>query len=249
MKSLRLGKLPPKEDPRTLKLSAYLRPNLPPPPDMLLRSEVQGPWGMMRNDEIGDCAIACPGHAIMSWTARTGKQFTPTDEQIVEAYSAVSGYDPKTGENDNGCYALDVLKYWRRHGIAGHKIHAFAKVDINHPRLIETAIMLFGGLYLGLSLPESAKRQLGHLWSIPNENVENEAPGSWGGHAVWVPELYNPQIVACVTWGGLQPMSWAWLRCYCDEAYAIISPDYLQEGKNPDGFLLEALQRDLDALG
>ena len=71
----------------------------------------------MGNDKIGDCTCAAAGHLIMEWTSLAQpKMFTPTDPQIVAAYSAITGYNPKTGANDNGAAELDVLNYWRKTG-------------------------------------------------------------------------------------------------------------------------------------
>jgi hypothetical protein len=36
---------------------------------------------------------------------------------------------------------------------------------------------------------------------------------------------------------------------YCDEAWAILSPEMLDAGKSPEGFDLIQLQSDLNALG
>ena len=46
------------------------------------------------------------------------------------------------------------------------------------------------------------------------------APGSWGGHYVYVCG-YTPAGPVCITWGKKQQMTWRWFNKYCDEAYAI----------------------------
>jgi hypothetical protein len=52
-----------------------------------------------------------------------------------------------------------------------------------------------------------------------------------------------------VTWGALQVMTWSFWQAYCDEAYAIISNDYLTgEKETPDGFNMAQLQADLQVL-
>lgn len=79
---------------------------------------------MMANQQIGDCAAA--SHLIMEWTANAKKKMvTPTDRQIVAAYSAITGDNPATGANDNGATEIDVLKYWRQSGIANDKIGTY----------------------------------------------------------------------------------------------------------------------------
>ena len=49
-----------------------------------------------------------------------------------------------------------------------------------------------------------------------------------------------------VTWGALQVMTWSFWEAYCDEAYAILSADYINGQKQaPQGFNLQQLQADL----
>src|SRR5215469_7565963 len=94
-KKLKLGKQVARHDPRTLLLASYLTPQLPTPPASFdLTGKVKA-WGMMDNDQIGDCTCAAAGHLIMEWTANAGRKvFTPSDQQIVGAYSAITGYNP-----------------------------------------------------------------------------------------------------------------------------------------------------------
>jgi hypothetical protein len=49
---------------------------------------------MMGNDKVGDCTCAAAGHLVMDWTANTGKEVVPSSQQIVAAYSAITGYNP-----------------------------------------------------------------------------------------------------------------------------------------------------------
>ena len=50
---------------------------------------------MMDNAQLGDCTCAAAGHLIMEWTANAqSKTFTPSDAQIIAAYSAITGYNP-----------------------------------------------------------------------------------------------------------------------------------------------------------
>jgi hypothetical protein len=60
---------------------------------------------------------------------------------------------------------------------------------------------------------------------------------------------YDSRSLTVVTWGALQTMTWGFWAAYCDEAYAILSPDYLKQkgGQTvaPSGFNLAQLQEDL----
>jgi hypothetical protein len=248
-RKLKLGKSAARHDPRTLLLASYLTPALPAPPASFdLASKVTA-WGMMDNDQIGDCTCAAAGHLIMEWTANAkGKMVTPTDKQIVTAYSAITGYNSTTGANDNGANEVDVLNYWRQTGIASHKIGAYMALEPSNHTHIMDSVYIFGGCYIGVQLPTSAQAQTQNHqpWSVPPGGPTGDGkPGSWGGHAIPV-MAYDARGVTVVTWGALQVMTWSFWAAYCDEAYAILSTDYLSGKKTtPQGFNLAQLQADL----
>lgn len=244
-----LGKLPPKHDVRTLQLAAYLHPeDLPaPPPARDWTHRANADWKMLANDRLGDCTCAAAAHLIQLWTANARKEFTASDQDVIAAYSAITGYDPARPETDQGAVELDVLRYWRTTGIAGHKIGAFAKVEPADRTMVEASVSLFGGLYIGCALPLRAQRQT--IWDRPDHPTDDDAPGSWGGHAMTV-AAYSRTGVALVTWGAIKFATWSWFLAYCDEAYAVLSPDWVDGGDAaPNGFDLAALQRDLAMVG
>lgn len=248
--AMRLGKQRPRHDPRTLQLADYIDttvlPPAPPAKDWGGKIPAQG-WGMMLNDKLGDCTCAAAGHLIQDWTSNDGQELTVTDQDILKAYEKVSGYDPTTGANDNGAVEIDVLNYWRKNGIGQQKIDAYVALEPGNIDHVKDSINLFGGCYIGLSLPVSAQRQ--RTWTIPPGGPTGQgAPGSWGGHAVML-VAYNPRRVSCVTWGAVKQMTWSFFTTYCDEAYAVLSiSDWLKGGPAPNGFDLQALQSDLGAL-
>ena len=45
--------------------------------------------------------------------------------------------------------------------------------------------------------------------------------------------------------GALKSMSWQFYATYADEAYAVLSTDFLKAGKTPEGFDLAQLKADL----
>jgi hypothetical protein len=240
----KLGKKPARHDPRTLQLATYLElPAIPTACDWTKKAKA--PWGMMKNDTVGDCTCAAAGHAIQCWTANASrKEVTITDAQVLKAYSAVTGYDPNKPNTDRGAVAIEVLKYWRKQGIARHRIQAFVAPEPKNHAHIRAAVALFGSCYIGLSLPISAQRQ--QVWSVPPGGPSGEgAAGSWGGHAVVVVG-YNDHWLSCITWGAEKRMTWSFWDAYCDEAYAILSTDWVKANQSaPSGFDLEALKADL----
>ena len=246
----KLGKLAPRHDPRTLRLAHYFTdalPAAPPSKDWAAEGKVVA-WPMMLNDSLGDCTCAAAGHMIEAWTANGNPAlaaFVPADADILDAYKAVSGYDPADPTTDTGAVELDVLRYWRRVGIAGHEIGAFASIRPANTAHVKAAVHLFGGVYIGLALPLAAQTQDVWDFACPGPDAVG---GSWGGHAVNI-VAYDADGLTCITWGDTKRMTWAFWRAYCDEAYALISTDFLRgDGKTPDGFDLAALNADLAAL-
>ncbi len=246
----RLGKTAVQHDARTLQLAAYTG-GLPTPPAALdwTKPNARWPgvpataWGPMGNLTIGDCAIASAAHLIQLWTADEGTPIVLSDKQVLDAYSAITGYDPARPETDQGSVAIVVLKYWRRHGIAGHKITGFAQLEPSNTNHVKDTIECFGGAYIGLLLPKSAQRQT--TWSVV-AGFDGE-PGSWGGHAV--PAIgYDHRYVYFVSWGKIMRMTWGFWLKYCDEAYAVQAPEWTARGTMPLGFDSQALEADLKAL-
>src|SRR5579872_3337219 len=174
-----LGKQPRRDDPRTLKLARYLLPSLPAVQSACdLSGKVAVPWGMYRNDSLGDCTCAAAGHMVMLWSAIAGKPVVPAETDILAAYNAVNG------GVDQGAVELDVLNLWRKTGIGGDTLLAFAEVDPANGDHVRQAFCLFEGLYIGLQLPLSASDQFhAHQPWTPVAGPQGQT-GSWGGHSV-----------------------------------------------------------------
>lgn len=238
----RLGKKAPRFDKRTLRLSKYIKALPPPPVSVDFTAKVTRPWGMMLNDSLGDCVCAAAGHMIEQWTFEAGKGIIPTDAEILRAYEVIGGYVPGDPSTDNGCDMLTALKTWRKSGIAGHKIGAFVALERGNVEEMHQAVALFGNAYIGVALPLDAQEEA--TWHIETE-TGNGTPGSWGGHAVPV-MAYDPTIDTVISWGAKLNMTPGWYSFYSDEAYAVLSQDWIDgQGESPSGFDLAQLQADL----
>lgn len=248
MTKLLKGRLPVKRDPRSLKLSTYLKQEQINLPKQWNWDEAIGKdeWGVMYNNQAANCTIATAGHFIMAWTASNGKLFKPSDEAIIHTYMAMTGYDPKTGENDTGLNSLDVLKYWRKYFIHGHKIFAFADIAWKKHDEVKQAIYLFGGCFAGLNLPKNCEDQ--YRWELPATGAIGDFEvGSWGGHAMYI-SGYSEHGLKAVTWGKEKWMSWEYWDTYCDEAYAVLSESFIKDNKNPAGIDTKALRDAITSL-
>jgi hypothetical protein len=244
-RTLHLGKAAPRHDPRTLRMARYMQA-LPPPPASTDWTGKMGPLGMMDNDRLGCCTCSAAGHLVQVWTGNA--QASPViipDPDILAAYEGSCGYNPADPSTDQGGVEIDVLNYWRNTGVGGHKISAYASVNVQHSIEIQQAIALFGGIYIGVALPISAQSQVGGVWDVGTG--PNGQAGSWGGHAVPVVGYSAADMtLTCITWGALQKMTFAFWQAYCDEAYACLSPDFIElSSLSPSGFDVAQLQADL----
>lgn len=245
--AMQLGKAPAKHDDRTLRLASYLPGHLPPAPSTHAWSPKVATWPMYANDLLGDCTAAAAAHMVQCWTANGSSEYRMPESDVVAFYEDSTGYDPADPSTDQGGVELDVLNYWRKSGISGHKIGAYVSVPPTSGMLTRSGIFLFGGLYIGVALPISAQRQV--VWDVPHGGARWEgAPGSWGGHAIPVLD-FDARGLICVTWGAVKRMTWRFYRTYCDEAYAIIADDFVNGSRRaPNGFDLAALKADLALL-
>ena len=237
----RLGKKPPEEDPlgRTLKFSKYVIPSeLPPIPPMVNWGDIVKKWYMLGNDRRGDCTFAGAMHLDMLWTANAGEPFIPTDQQVVDAY------DTFTHGIDSGCTMLSLLKLWRKKGICGRKIIAFVSIDSTNRNEVKEAINLFGGLIIGLSLPDYTVPYTGDWPNIPWWSTA-AAPNDDNGHCVSI--VCYEDYLKVVTWGKKKNMGFPFFAKYCGgEAFAIVTSDWInKQGKSPNGFDLNTLLKDL----
>src|ERR1700722_18558750 len=128
----KLGSLPPhpEETHPRVKLASHLSLDPADVPAVVDYATKVPSWPMYDNDRLGDCTCAGVGHMIQAWTAYAGTEVTLADPVILKLYEVLSGYNPATGANDNGCVEQDVLQYLASTGVAGHKIVAFAQVNI-----------------------------------------------------------------------------------------------------------------------
>jgi hypothetical protein len=218
----KLGLRDPQPDSRLVPLKAHLSSSLPAVPDSVLGCTEVGSWPMLKNDSVGDCAIAEIGHAVQFWT-RMGPQKIMTDDEALSAYSAITGYDPADPTSDHGAVPEEVLNYWVNSGIQiqGEVDHlgGYAMIDPSIENIIN-AIAWTGIVYAGVRLPQSAEEQF--YYGVPWVNIGGPLAG---GHAVPLVG-YNSTYLYTVTWGRLQAMTYDWWTTYGMMSYGLLSKDY-----------------------
>ena len=255
MAGLPLGKRPATEDRRDLLFGTYVREAaLPTPPAQFGHETLFPPkgWGMLGNDEWGDCAWAGPAHETMLLSTEGGDPASFTTAGVLADYAAGTGFDPNAGPpggnpTDKGSDVRQVLRYRVKTGVvdaAGkrHRIGAYVRLRRGNLTQLYQALFLFQVVGIGIRFPSSAMDQFhaGEPWDVvPGATIE-------GGH--YIPCVARRAVIEVVTWGALQGMTEAFFTQYCDEAWAYISTEDLQNGVDPEGFDLTQLRADLAAL-
>jgi len=250
---VKLGGAPPRHDPRTLYFADLRKPGLAPPPphcNWMAAQTKPVQFGMFGNDRAGCCTEAAKANMIRLWNWADQNRLAPiTDADVLAEYARATGYDPATGANDTGEVEIDSLNRWRRHGIGGHRIEAYVKVDHANDLEVRTAISLFGGVYIGVGLPLTAQAETGPGKEWRARNGYRGERASWGWHALPI-FAYSQTAYAGATWGAGQRMTVAFWRKYVAECYAVLPAlDWTgPDGINPIGMDVRALRDALATL-
>ena len=229
------GRLPKKNDPRTLKLAKYAA-NLPPAPSQVEYAPPGLNWEMAGNDQFGDCVLACKYHMLKSWIMdESSIEFKVPEKEITTKYFQL------TGGRDAGLNLLDVNNEFKSNGLFGHKIDGYAQVNVKDLAEVKQAIYLFGGLDIGISvLPQFEQAAPGGVWKGKGRSL--------GGHGI--PLLgYDDakKLFTLCSWGSIYYLDYDCFSYVCDEGYALMSPDWCNQF-SPAGFNCTELQNDLQLL-
>ena len=246
-----LGKNPASEN-KALKLRDYIHPTaLPKPPENFGHENLVSDWKMLGNDNAGDCAFAGPFHAEMLWCAEGKKAINVNTQCVLEAYSAVTGYDPNArdylGNNptDQGANVQQVAEYWRTTGLKDadgnvHKIDCYLALEPGNYEQLYQAMYLFGGVGIGVELPEEFQESFQHnqVWDrLSHPHIE-------GGHYI-LGVGSRAGLINTVTWGATQLLTPAGYEQFNDETFVYFNEERLINGRDIEGFRLEDLLADL----
>jgi hypothetical protein len=246
MTVVKLGKQPYRHDDRTLQLARYVDPGRLPVKPLDLTASVTD-WGMLGNDEVGDCGPAAWEHLRMARSAiDAGQPVQVTTQDTLELYRRISGWNGRPGDpSDQGVVLLDMLNQLRHDGA----IYAFAQINPKDHRMLAAAHYLFGGVLYGFDLPLYIQpREDGRIppWRLKAHGRDDAQPGSWGGHAVCSARLPGHRVVS---WGQVIPCSLGFVDHYTDEAWALISPEWFgTDQRTPAGLDLASLEADLSRI-
>jgi len=246
-----LGKKPARPDAVKLKFGAFFdAAQLPVPPKMFGHVRGGTDWGMLANDSCSDCVFAGAAHETMVWVSEGGQASVSfTDADVVDDYSAVTGYKPSDPLTDTGTDMQQAAEYRRKTGVvdsAGkrHTIDAYVALSAGKADDLALATYLSGASGVGLVLPDSALDQFDAQkpWTV--------VPGAKrvGGHYCPCVGRNSVGNFLVVTWGRLHAMTPAFYSTYCDEAMAYISLEAMTNKTTPEGFDAPMLARSLARL-
>jgi len=238
----KLGKLEAKHDARTLRAEKYFTalPSAPAVRDWNLGL----PWDSRAwmNDQLGCCTVSSLANLLCNMAARRNVKIRITDDDVIDFYRAISGYDGTPG-TDNGAYLLDAVKRLRTEGLGTFvdgrplKCEAFTSVNFFRFDQYAAAVECYGGVVVGERLPTEAFNKW--TWEV----WPDMKPGSWGGHASarW---SVSPGRYGGKSWSDPIHETPDFLHTCGDEAYALLVPELVP----PSGLDLDSLRADLQAL-
>lgn len=253
--SVRLGKKPAVKDMRVPRFSKHMG-QLPSPPTWANWFADVPSWGMLGNDQVGDCVDAAALHMILQMTSYVspGAAPMPTDAEAIALYSANTGYDPASPSTDQGSFVLGpngLMQYWLTHGITCggvlNKATAFLQITRPDPTEWQQAIAIFGSLMVGIRLPESivAGDTVPDVWT-------DFAGPSAGGHEVLLVGYQQTGfgvLYDVVSWGSLYRVTENFLLNVIDEAVAVVDSAFFSvTGRNPAGLDMPTLVADMDLM-
>ena len=244
------GRRSPKRGPavRASRILTGAVPAHPPAADHFARVS---DWGLYGNDQFGVCgptSLANQRKLVTGYL--TGVESSPTQDDVFDLYrrSGNPGFDPATGEDDNGVDMQTMLEAAVDGGLGGVKPLAFAAVDHTSIEEIRAAVAVFGSVLYGVDLEtaQQAQTDAGGPWDYKRS-------GEWGGHAVLGGRYSDSpddraDRTGVVTWAELIDMTDMFVSHQLEEVWVVIWPEHLTDATFLEGVDLQALAADYEAL-
>ena len=240
-------------DPRkfgALELDQYIDASVVVPSVLPRPNDTEGySYGMLDNDQYGDCVAAAAYHIQETFRLKEGIRPYPWQASTCLAwYFAVNGVPPGPpgSSSDQGTDPSTAMQYWQTNGLPGHKLAGFGVLQPNSPH-IKRAIWEFGAVMYAVALPVTAQSQ-GVNWRYTGNTNGNAAPGSWGGHGI-CGDSYDEELLGFISWGQEGDMDNAFWSNYGEQVLIPLSLDQLNSAKvGPAGFGFAAMKQDLGLL-
>lgn len=208
-------------------------------------------WGMLANDQAGDCVWAGAAHEEMMWAKEAGANVQFTASNVLSDYSAATGYVVGRDDTDNGTDMAEAASYRRKIGIvdaAGvrHTTKAHVAIKPGNITQLMQACYVFGAVGIGVQLTSKAMDQFDA--AVPWSTVPGQT--TIGGHYVPVVGRNSAGNILLVTWGRLHAATPEWVQDRMDEGLVYLSNAVLDTTTklSPEGFDEAKLDQYLAAL-
>jgi len=219
-------------DHRIPRMSIFTQNKLPPAPPAYDWSTKVTEWGMLGNDQWGDCVECAILHWIMQMSTYAGHPLVATLQEAEKFYE-FTGFKQDDVSTDQGSYVLGTdgaIPYWGSQGVmcGGQlsKVAGFLQIRRLNPVEWMQGIYYFGGMLTGIQLPPSI---LGgdfvpELWTDYSGVPE-------GGHEILI-NGYEPtnlpnaggRLWTNISWGQPYKMTETFLKHVIDETVVVIDP-------------------------
>ena len=251
MMGLKFGKLPARPGSISFKFKDFFNLDALPRPPAVYGHQLGTHWGMLANDQYGDCVWAGAAHEHMMWT-RIGvaPDAAFTSPNVLADYSAVTGFNPAKPDSDQGTDMQEAASYRRKVGIIDkdgvrHKIDAYLGINPKNVSRLAIASYLFGAVGVGIQVPDSCEDQFdaGKPWTVvPDSQIV-------GGHYVPLVGRNRNGHFLVVTWGRLHAVTPDFLKTYADEAVMYLTTEMMNaKGLTMEGFDVASLKASLQKL-
>lgn len=193
-------------------------------------------WGMLGNDQYGNCTIAGAAHEeIVFKVVSNQPTVVPNATQAIDVYLGL------TGGADTGLVIANVLATQLKTGLFSAEDElaggGFARLNEGSLLQLHESIAFYGTAKLGIQCPESAQTQAQEQAETGKVVPWTYAAGSTveGGHDIEAVGYGNDGGLWCVSWGMLVYVTAGFLSHYLEEAWCPLPKQYREAGHGPKG--------------
>jgi hypothetical protein len=190
-------------------------------------------YGMLGNDQYGDCVPAGQDHLVMLRNKVVGVDVPFTTDDALDSYSSMTGFSKLNPFSDQGTDIQEAAEFWQKTGMRDtvpnfHQIDAYVDLQIGNVEQVCLSAWLFVGSGIGVNLPSSAEDQFraGQPFTVV-QGDSNE-----GGHYIVIIDVASNGNLVCVTWGAEQELTPDWLAKYMIFGVGYLSKDIMNKTTN-----------------
>lgn len=169
----------------------------------------------------GDCDWASSAHVLMQAAKNSGRPIPKfSGKTVVAQYSAYSGYDPKTGKNDNGTDMQEAITWCQTKGFYddSNTVYTFGQsvsIEPGNVQELWAATYLFEAVKIGVNLQTAQMDQ----FDASNSPIWDYVKGSAdeGGHSI--PTMSKSGLIS---WGFRVGYTQMFIKNQMDEGYSFL---------------------------